>query len=66
LATDGIFTFKNFDSKTYIERGNVIEFLLDNSEESTNSNMLNSKLYDIQKNWGLKPGDDLVIIRIIL
>ncbi|WP_242696202.1 protein phosphatase 2C domain-containing protein [Longitalea luteola] len=64
LATDGIFTFKKFDNKTYAGPGNVIEFLLVDVEESNHSNMLNRKLLDIQTNWGLKPGDDLAIIRI--
>jgi hypothetical protein len=66
LATDGIFTFKKFDNKTYSEPGDVVKFLLVDTEESNNSNMLNRKLYDIQTNWGLKPGDDLAIIRITL
>lgn len=66
LATDGIFTFKKFDNKTYTEPGDVVKFLLVDTEESNNSNMLNRKLYDIQTNWGLKPGDDLAIIRITL
>jgi hypothetical protein len=65
LATDGIFTFKKFDNKTYANAGDVVEYLLVNIEESNNSNMLNSKLLDIQTNWGLKPGDDLAIIRTI-
>jgi hypothetical protein len=65
LATDGIFTFKKFDNKTYASPGNVVEYLLVDTEESNNSNMLNSKLLDIQTNLGLKPGDDLAIIRII-
>ncbi len=66
LATDGIFTFKKFDNKTYPEPGDAVKFLLVDTEESNNSNMLNRKLYDIQTNWGLKPGDDLAIVRIIL
>jgi hypothetical protein len=66
LTTDGIFTFKKFDNKTYTEQGDVVKFLLVDTEENNNSNMLNRKLYDIQTNWGLKPGDDLAIIRITL
>jgi hypothetical protein len=66
LATDGIFTFKKFDNKTYSEPGDVVKLLLVDTEESNNSNMLNRKLYDIQTNWGLKPGDDLAIIRVTL
>lgn len=65
LVTDGIFTFKKFDNKTYASPGNVIDYLLFDEEGSDNSNMLNSKLLDIQTNWGLKPGDDLAIIRTI-
>ena len=65
LVTDGIFTFKKFDNKTYARPGNVIDYLLFDEEGSDNSNMLNSKLLDIQTNWGLKPGDDLAIIRTI-
>ncbi|OQP45705.1 protein phosphatase 2C domain-containing protein [Niastella populi] len=65
LVTDGIFTFKKFDNKTYAAPGNVIEYLLFDEEGSHNSNMLNSKLLDIQTNWGLKPGGDLAIIRTI-
>ena len=65
LATDGIFTFNRFDNKTYASPGNVVEHLLIDVAESNNSNMLNSKLLDIQNNWGLKPGDDLALIRTI-
>lgn len=65
LATDGIFTFNKFDNKTYTSPGNVVEYLLFDAEGSNNGNMLNSKLLDIQNNWGLKPGDDLAIIRTI-
>ena len=65
LATDGIFTFNKFDNKTYASPGNAVAYLLFDAAESNNSNMLNSKLLDIQNNWGLKPGDDLAIIRTI-
>jgi len=65
LATDGIFTFNKFDNKAYEEPGDVLELLLIDTEGSESSNMLPRKLYDIQTNWGLKPGDDLAIIRII-
>jgi len=65
LATDGIFTFNRFDNKTWSSPGNVVEYLLFDAAESNSSNMLNSKLLDIQNNWGLKPGDDLAIIRTI-
>lgn len=66
LATDGIFTFKKFNNKAYTEPDDVVKFLLVDTGESNNSNMLNMKLYDIRTNWGLKAGDDLAIIRIIL
>jgi hypothetical protein len=66
LSTDGIFTFNRFDSAQYIGAGNIIDTLLINDEGSDNSNMLNSKMINIKTNWGLKPMDDLAIVRVIM
>jgi hypothetical protein len=65
LATDGIFTFRRFDNKTYQEPGNVINFLLTHIEGNQFQNMLDQKLIDIQIDWGLRPTDDLAIVREI-
>lgn len=65
ICTDGIFTFQRFDNQNYHKAGNVIDFLLKNKDGFENPNMLKKKVFEIEKNWGLKPTDDLGIIRII-
>ena len=65
ICTDGIFTFQRFDNQEYQSADNVIDFLLNDNEGFENQNMLKKKVSEIEKNWGLKPTDDLGIIRII-
>lgn len=66
ISTDGIFTFKNFDGKKYneITEGEIIEYLLVDEKWSNQDNMLNKKLIELEQRYGLKPSDDLTIIRI--
>jgi len=66
LTTDGIFTFSRFDNQTYQQAGNVAELLLIDKTGYQSPNMLDRKRIDIEKEWGLKPMDDLAIIRGIL
>lgn len=66
IATDGIFTFKKYDAKTYEQPGNVIDFLLVNAEDGEHENMLERKIFDLKNEWGLKPSDDCAIIRGIV
>ena len=66
LATDGIFTFSRYDNQTYQQAGNVAELLLIDKTDFHSTNMLDRKRIDIEKEWGLKPMDDLAIIRSIL
>jgi len=63
LATDGIFTFKKFNNNSYQEAGNVVNFLLTDTVGHQTPNMLDRKLIELEKEWGLKPTDDLAIIR---
>jgi len=67
IATDGIFTFKNFDNHDYqsISGEEIIDFLLIDKPKEYAENMLHKKLLHIEKRWGLKPSDDLSIIRVI-
>lgn len=65
ISTDGIFTFKRFDHQEYQPSRDLIDFLLKDNVGSQNQNMLKKKVFEIEKNWGLKPSDDLGIIRII-
>ncbi len=66
LSTDGIFTFSRFDNAQYNTAGNIIDTLLINDEGSNSPNMLNSKMMDIKTSWGLKPTDDLALVRVKL
>ncbi len=66
LTTDGIFTFSKYNNQSYQQAGNVADLLLIDKIGYQNSNMLDRKRSDIEKEWGLKPMDDLAIIRGIL
>jgi len=66
IATDGIFTFKKFDNKVYRESDDVIEWLLLNTEGHQSTGMLDRKLLEIESDWGLRPTDDLAVIRGII
>ncbi len=67
ISTDGIFTFKNFDNQYYksISDEELVDFLLIDKPEEHAGNMLQKKLLHIEKRWGLKPSDDLSIIRVV-
>lgn len=67
ISTDGIFTFKNFDGKVYdeISEKEIIEFLLMDKRWSEEDQMLRRKVLEIERLYGLKPSDDLSIVRII-
>lgn len=65
ICTDGIFTFEKFNNQKYQPSENLIDFLLKDKDGFENPNMLKKKVFEIEKNWGLKPTDDLGIIRII-
>lgn len=67
MLTDGIFTFKKFDKQEYpeINESEIIDFLLVDKTGNENENMLKKKIIEIEREWGLKPTDDLTIIRVI-
>lgn len=67
IVTDGIFSFKKFKNEDYVEKSesDIIHFLLKNKEDFENGNMLKKKLRKIEKEWGLKPSDDLGVVRLI-
>jgi hypothetical protein len=68
IATDGIYTFKKFDNIDNYEIINDIEIinkLLKETTDKDNQNMLKKALYELEKRYGLKPTDDLSIIRMI-
>ncbi|MEZ5044991.1 MAG: protein phosphatase 2C domain-containing protein [Saprospiraceae bacterium] len=66
ISTDGIFTFKNFDGKEYAEitEEEIVKYLLIDDKGADEENMLKKKILEIENKFGLKPSDDLTIIRI--
>ncbi len=65
IATDGIFMFSEV-IKTE-ENGVIdpVDFLVNNREQQENPEMLSGKLKALERRFGLKPTDDLALIRII-
>lgn len=66
IATDGIFTFSIFDNAVYEKcEIDLVELLLKEKEDTQNPRMLIKQLNKIEEKWGLRPTDDLGIIRLI-
>jgi hypothetical protein len=68
ICTDGIFTFRCFNPKVNTIFGDeqLIDFLLIDRRWEEQENMLQRKLIEMEKKYGLQPFDDLTIIRIIM
>lgn len=64
VSTDGILTFSKF-KKTDIEDINAVEYLMIDPLQDDTEEILNKKLKKLEHYYGLKPTDDLAIIRII-
>lgn len=65
ISTDGIFTFNNFDKKNSSNTIDPVNFLLLDKDSYDLNNMLSKKLNILEEKYGLKPTDDLAVIRII-
>lgn len=67
ISTDGIFSFKEFDNKKYkeVEEIELLHFLLKNENKKEAGNRLKQKVLFIEKEWGLKPSDDLTVISLL-
>lgn len=65
IATDGILTFSKIKKTNSEELINFAEYLMINCENSDTEDMLNRKLKQLEYQYGVKPTDDLAIIRII-
>ncbi|MDF1697607.1 MAG: protein phosphatase 2C domain-containing protein [Saprospiraceae bacterium] len=67
ISTDGIYTFKNFDGKSYpalSEEAILHDFFVD-QDHKNNPNKLKKSLLKIKNVHGLQSSDDLTIIRLI-
>jgi serine phosphatase RsbU (regulator of sigma subunit) len=67
ISTDGIYTFKNFDGKTYdsIDQQEIMSKFFEDRHELENNNKLKKTLIEIKNQYGQMPSDDLTMIRVI-
>lgn len=67
IATDGIFSFQPFDVGEYetARMEDIIDWLLKDRTFKGHEVMLKKKVLFIEKTWGLKPSDDLSLVRIL-
>lgn len=64
IATDGIFMFQSI-RKEVAETIDPIDFLLSDKTNMQNEDMLALKMKTLEHRFGVKPTDDLAIVRII-
>lgn len=65
ISTDGIETFETVRNIANKENIDPIHYLLNDKMGNDRSEMLNMKMKTMEREFGLKPTDDLAIIRII-
>jgi hypothetical protein len=66
ISTDGILTFTKFDDKAYQQVIEPISYLLKDKADAEIENMLKKKVMHLEREYGIKPTDDVAIIRLIL
>lgn len=65
VATDGIFTLTRLKNLEHEEKIDVFHYLLKEQSGHETDEMLNKKMKKLENQFGMKPTDDLAIIRII-
>lgn len=65
IATDGILTFSKMKKIDSDESINCVEFLMIDHSYNDSEEMLNKKIKQLEYQYGMKPTDDLAIIRLI-
>ena len=65
IATDGISTFSQIKKTDSDEVINFMEYLMIDQKNNDTEDMLNRKLKQLEHQYGVKPTDDLAIIRMI-
>jgi hypothetical protein len=65
ICTDGIFTFTRHDKNSYTLEKDPIAYLTIDQEGKEMDNMLSRKFSVLEKECGMRPADDLGIVRII-
>lgn len=65
IATDGISSFSKIKKTNSYEAINVIDYLMIDNQNNDTEDMLNRKLKQLEHHYGVRPTDDLAIIRVI-
>jgi hypothetical protein len=65
LSTDGIFTFAPYDKRSYPRHIDPVTYLLTDREDEDLPTMLHKKFIFLERQCGVRPTDDLGIVRII-
>lgn len=65
ISTDGIYTFKAFNTATYpsLSEDHILEMFFKNKVDVDNKQMLKNILHQIEEEHGLRPSDDITMIR---
>jgi hypothetical protein len=66
IATDGIFSFTPVTKKDSAETIDPIDFLITDKTNMENEDVMSFKLKKLQYEFGLKPTDDLALVRIVI
>lgn len=66
IASDGVFSFKAFSHDSYrpVTEEELLTFLLLDREDGPTENAYRRKLMYISSTFGLKPSDDLTVVRL--
>lgn len=65
IATDGISSFTRIKKTDKEEKINAVEYLMTDQSDDNTEEMLNRKLKKLEHHYGLKPTDDLAMIRVM-
>ncbi|MGN7866954.1 protein phosphatase 2C domain-containing protein [Chryseobacterium sp. 22458] len=65
IATDGILSFSKIKKVEFDKVINCMEYLMTNLSNDDTEEMLNKKIKILEHQYGVKPTDDLAIIRLI-
>lgn len=67
IATDGVFSFRHFDARNWpsFSEADTLQYLLTDQQWRDHPQMLKKKVLHLKETYGLHPGDDLTLIRIV-
>ncbi|SER13351.1 protein phosphatase 2C domain-containing protein [Neolewinella agarilytica] len=68
LATDGVLTFRAFSHDSYrpVQEADLLRYLLDERMDEESENMIRKQILYIENTFGLRPTDDLTLVRVMI